>query len=123
MVGLLSQNWPLVGVGVGLFVFGQTAHAFDQRHVDVQLERWATEAVAGIGPIPRARCESSWCESLGKVKASEETFRLVSAWHANCGPRNRSVPRRRDAQHGLRNGGRCLPWRSVKPVSLLTSKC
>lgn len=52
IVGLATGNGSFIGVGVGAFVLGQVVHWLDQQHMDIQLKRWATEAVAGVGPVP-----------------------------------------------------------------------
>lgn len=52
IVGAVTQNWTLVWIGGGLLVLGQVIHAIDQVVLDRQLQGWAAEAVAGVGPIP-----------------------------------------------------------------------
>jgi hypothetical protein len=52
VVGLSTGNATLVVIGVGMFILGQVVHALDQRSLDRQLQRWATEALRGRAPVP-----------------------------------------------------------------------
>jgi hypothetical protein len=51
-VGLFTGNWTIVLLGVGMFLLGQVVHAMDQRALDRQLERWASETLGGVSPDP-----------------------------------------------------------------------
>jgi hypothetical protein len=50
--GVATQQWGFVWLGAGLLVLGQVVHSIDQRLLDKQLQAWAEEATAGIGPVP-----------------------------------------------------------------------
>ncbi len=52
ILGLVTSNWVAVGIGIVLYVLARIVHALDQRSLDVQLARWASEAVVGVGPVP-----------------------------------------------------------------------
>lgn len=52
VVGLCTGQSTVVLIGVGMFLLGQVVHAIDQRAFDAQLQRWASDALAGLAPVP-----------------------------------------------------------------------
>ena len=52
VVGLGTGHSTVVFLGVGMFLLGRVVHAIDQKTLDAQLQRWASDALAGLAPVP-----------------------------------------------------------------------
>jgi hypothetical protein len=66
--GLVTGSWTLVLLGVGAFTLGQVLHAIDQRTLDRQLQRWASEALGGASPIPPRAVRMHFIRSAAQIE-------------------------------------------------------